>query len=1093
MRTKEYRPSRGLFSVLLGGGGLAFFVASCVSNGSNFLFHVIMSRILGPATYGALGSLLGVITIVTFAVGALQATVTQGVAERAGTGARGPLALRRHILQAGFAAAASLCVITALSPTIEHYLHLASPMPVIMLSLYVALTLLTLVPQGVLLGQLRFRVVALSLVGGALVRLGTGIVLTELGLGLEGALVASVLSACAVLFVLLWPLRHEVWNSSGDVVAIHLSSAALAVAALGGFATLVGVDSFLARHYLGGLASGEYVAAATGARIALFLPGAIALIAFPKFAAARGAGVEARRVLTTSLLAVAGLEAIAVGVMLLVPHLLISILFGAKYEQAAGALRILSLPAAGLGLISVLVYFYLAGRSLRSLFCWVGVALAVVLISLSHGSTEEIAWSMTFVTGITFALLGMGALIKQSRRVGEPLNHGSLLQRDTADLDLSIVVPYFNPGAQVRRTVDQIVAVLSELDISFEIITVSDGSTDGSEETLVGLSSQDVHHLRLPSNQGKGQALRVGLGMGRGEYLGFIDADGDLPPTLLRAFVGLIGKERPDVALGSKRHPDSWVIYPALRRIYSWVYQQLVRMMFRLSVRDTQTGIKFIRRDVLADALPKMAEKRFAFDLELLVVARQLGYGHIAELPVAIGPRFGSTVSLRAAYNTLLDTCAIFYRLHFLRYYGARHQRPIVPLDEVESAIQAIQPSSAGAVTSSAESIDENVDGEGSLRILLFNWRDISHAAAGGAEVYAHEVCREWVKAGHLVTFFTSRVDGCPPCEEIDGIRIVRHGGPLTVYREARRFYRREGRGKFDLVVDAVNTRPFSCPSFVKDAPIVAIIHQVAREVWKHESSPPVALLGRFVLEPWWLRKFRDVPVITVSPSSRKSLQEHGLRRVTVVPEGVRTLGVRTLGAQREERPTVAFMGRLTGNKRPGDAIEAIRLLRQQLPDAQMWVIGTGRLEPHLRRLHVPGVSFLGRVSETVKQERLARAHALVATSVREGWGLMVTEAAAHGTPAIAYDVPGLRDSVAASGGLVVQATPSALADALAQHLPRWVAGEMPPVTPNGVITWSEVASEILRVVGAEYEGAHRCRRRLGAGEVSYRNLLGRR
>ena len=118
----------------------------------------------------------------------------------------------------------------------------------------------------------------------------------------------------------------------------------------------------------------------------------------------------------TSLLAVAGLGAVAAGVMLLAPHLLISILFGAKYQQAAGALRILSVPAAGLGLISVLVYFYLAGRSRQSLLCWVGVALAVALISLSHSSPEAIAWSMFLVTGIILALLGTGALAHRTAK-----------------------------------------------------------------------------------------------------------------------------------------------------------------------------------------------------------------------------------------------------------------------------------------------------------------------------------------------------------------------------------------------------------------------------------------------------------------------------------------------------------------------------------------------------------------------------------------------------------------------------------------------------------------------------------------------------
>ncbi|HET9442025.1 MAG TPA: hypothetical protein VFO65_01810, partial [Acidimicrobiales bacterium] len=126
---------------------------------------------------------------------------------------------------------------------------------------------------------------------------------------------------------------------------------------------------------------------------------------------------------------------------------------------------------------------------------------------------------------------------------------------------------------------------------------------------------------------------------------------------------------------GSKRHPMSLVDYPPVRRLYSWGYQRLVHVLFRLNVRDTQTGLKLARRDVLAAALPRMLEKRFAFDLELLVVAAHLGYGRFFEAPVLIRRQFSSTVSLRAVRGMLVDTLAIFYRLRVLRFYDRPHRR----------------------------------------------------------------------------------------------------------------------------------------------------------------------------------------------------------------------------------------------------------------------------------------------------------------------------------------------------------------------------------------------------------------------------------
>ena len=240
-----------------------------------------------------------------------------------------------------------------------------------------------------------------------------------------------------------------------------------------------------------------------------------------------------------------------------------------------------------------------------------------------------------------------------------------------AVLDLTVVVPYYNPGPVLRSTVESAVAVLQDTGITFEIVTVSDGSTDGSAESLEGVFPDVVVRVALPEHAGKGQAVRAGLARGRGRYLGFIDGDGDVPPELLADFVRVVESVHPDVVIGSKRHPESEVVYPVARRLYSWGYQQLVRVLFRLRVRDTQAGIKLVKREVLGEVLPLMVVQGYAFDLELLLIASRLGHRHVVEAPVRIGRRFTSTVSPRVVLEMLRDTFAIWWRLHARRAYGA--------------------------------------------------------------------------------------------------------------------------------------------------------------------------------------------------------------------------------------------------------------------------------------------------------------------------------------------------------------------------------------------------------------------------------------
>jgi glycosyltransferase involved in cell wall biosynthesis len=342
------------------------------------------------------------------------------------------------------------------------------------------------------------------------------------------------------------------------------------------------------------------------------------------------------------------------------------------------------------------------------------------------------------------------------------------------------------------------------------------------------------------------------------------------------------------------------------------------------------------------------------------------------------------------------------------------------------------------------------------VRILIFNWKDRAHPLAGGAEVFTEGVTRALVARGHEVTLFASSVEGRPAEEVSDGVALVRRGGRLGVYREARRFWRRQPPGRFDVVVDEINTRPFLTPRWIHDTPVVALIHQLAREIWWYETPFPVSIAGRYVLEPWWLRSYRRIPALTVSESSAQSLRRyHGWTDVTVVPEGWTPHDLPDV--PKEGAPTVVFLGRLVGMKRPEHAIEAFEILSASSRDAQLWVLGDGPLLGSLRRSAAPSVTFFGHVQTADLRRRLARASVLVSTSVREGWGLNVSEAAACGTPSIAYAVPGLVDSVEASGGALVEPNP----DALGRALIRYFRGELPLEPRPSLRPWSDVAEAV--------------------------------
>jgi glycosyltransferase involved in cell wall biosynthesis len=332
---------------------------------------------------------------------------------------------------------------------------------------------------------------------------------------------------------------------------------------------------------------------------------------------------------------------------------------------------------------------------------------------------------------------------------------------------------------------------------------------------------------------------------------------------------------------------------------------------------------------------------------------------------------------------------------------------------------------------------------ERALRVLILNWRDSSHPRAGGAEVLTHEHARRLVQRGHDVSLFVGAVEGRPGEETIDGVHVVRRGGPVTTRFHALRWYRQKRRAgmDFDVIVEEINTLPYLALHYAS-APVVLWMHQLAREVWWYEALKPVAAIG-YLLERWYLRLYRKRPAIVLSASTRRDLLELGFREqlVEVVPPAVDVDSPRP--APERERGLLVYVGRITPSKRVDHIVDALARVRSAGIEARLEIVGRGEasarmeLEQQAKELGIEEqVRFSGFVDEDAKRDLLARSSLILMTSIREGWGLTITEANALGTPAVVYDRPGLRDSTLHERtGLVTSSDPAALAAGIVRAL----------------------------------------------------------
>lgn len=315
------------------------------------------------------------------------------------------------------------------------------------------------------------------------------------------------------------------------------------------------------------------------------------------------------------------------------------------------------------------------------------------------------------------------------------------------------------------------------------------------------------------------------------------------------------------------------------------------------------------------------------------------------------------------------------------------------------------------------------MEGKEKLNILILSWRGPGHPNFGGAEMSTHEYAKAWVKAGHRVTLFTSSYKNALKSEFIDNVEIIRRGIQVFgVHLEACKWYLFEKHIKYDLVIDQFHGIPFFTPLYVKVKKL-ALIHEVAKEVWQYNQYPPplnlfVASIGSEV-EPHIFRLYRKIHFMTISKSTRNDLIEWRIPKenITIIYNGVNK--PEKYDFKKEKKITITFLGVLTKDKGIETAIEVFSYLQTNFKmKFNFWIIGKGNnnyiklLKKRIEKLTLTNIKFWGYVSESKKFDLLGRSHILVNPSIREGWGLVVIEAAEVGTPTVAFNVPGLRDSI---------------------------------------------------------------------------------
>jgi glycosyltransferase involved in cell wall biosynthesis len=234
------------------------------------------------------------------------------------------------------------------------------------------------------------------------------------------------------------------------------------------------------------------------------------------------------------------------------------------------------------------------------------------------------------------------------------------------EIELSFILPAHNEGDSIEFALDALDRVVKDSRLRYEIVVVDDGSMDSTRVNAIRYASRNGH-VRVISydrNVGKGHAVKTGFMQAAGDAVVFVDSDLEIELGMISGYVEAL--RCGDMVIASKWHPESSVDIPLIRRVLSHGFNVLVKILTGLRLSDTQTGLKAIRRSAFVNVFPRLAVKRYAFDVELLVLADLLGL-KVVELPINI--RLRGLFSFREVWRMFLDLLGITYRLRIIRWY----------------------------------------------------------------------------------------------------------------------------------------------------------------------------------------------------------------------------------------------------------------------------------------------------------------------------------------------------------------------------------------------------------------------------------------
>lgn len=361
------------------------------------------------------------------------------------------------------------------------------------------------------------------------------------------------------------------------------------------------------------------------------------------------------------------------------------------------------------------------------------------------------------------------------------------------------------------------------------------------------------------------------------------------------------------------------------------------------------------------------------------------------------------------------------------------------------------------------------------MNILILNWRDIKNPKSGGAEMITLEHAKSWVKKGNSVIWFTSTFKNSKEREKIQGVNIVRYGNFITVCLLAPFFYL-FSKNKFDLVIDEIHGLPFFTPLYVKK-PKIAFIHEVADEIWDYMFPFPINKLGKFI-EPLYFKLYKNTKFWTDADSTIDDLVRKGIKRENCIAINCPILNESLTSLPSKEKiPTFIFVSRIVKMKGIEEVIRAFFYILRDIKDANLWIVGDGdrsyidELKKTMKSYSISTkVKFFGRETDAKKLELMRKASLLLHASIKEGWGLVIIEAASQGTPSVVYNVAGLRDSVKNGvTGIVLEENNAkemaSKAISLLKNKKRYESFQKKGILWTKSLTWEKATNQSLKLL----------------------------